>query len=416
MNDTRTTPNPELASSSRRLTLRPWHVVTVLALAYALLVVAINDGDPLALVTIGTRFSEGTAAADGGTEGYDGQFVYYIALDAATADTLIAQGGDVPAYRYQRVLLPALGAALSFGNDDWLPWSLLLVSLVALAAGTATLETLLLRFGVSRWYALAWAGSLAALGTVRLTLPETLAYALALGATLMALQDRWLLAAVLIALAALARETTLLFGAAIGFHLLFVQRRMVIALLFGVVALTPFVLWQFFLYDRLGAIGVGSGGAGATDFTPIPFGGVLAIALEAVRVVFSSIDAGEMGLVEGLLRLTLGLTLFAAILGPLVLAPTLWALQRTWQALRVQNDTSLIVLLLAFNAGVMLFVPFSTYREPLGILRFIAGLQIAIVLYAAQSGHQKALLFSTLWVTTMLFLVGSDLAGGTPGG
>jgi hypothetical protein len=58
----------------------------------------------------------------------------------------------------------------------------------------------------------------------------------------------------------------------------------------------------------------------------------------------------------------------------------------------------------------MLFVPFSTYREPLGILRFIVGLQIAVILFAAERHQIRALRNSTIWMLTMLFLIGSDFA------
>lgn len=395
--------------------LRPWFLLTLVALGYALLVVAINDGDPLELVTIGTRFSEGIAEEDGGTEGYDGQFVYFIARDAATADFLIAQGGDFPAYRYQRVLLPALGGVFSLGETGWIPYALLAVNLIALAAGTAVIETMLVSQGVSRWYVVGWTISLAGLGTVRLSLPEPLAYALAAGAIMLALDQRYIPSAILIAMAALAKETTLVFGASIGIYLL-LQRRWQDAIIFGVIGLLPFALWQGFLLDRFGELGVGSGGAGTTGFTPIPFGGVIAIVIEAARVVFEGISDGDVSVVNGIFRLVVGLGIFAAILGPLVIAPTIWALRHSGRALRQADGPSLLVVLLFMNGLVMLFVPFSTYREPLGILRFIAGLQIALILYAAQTNNQRVLRNSTLWLTTLFFLVGSDLAGGTPGG
>ena len=94
---------------SLRTWIRPWIIVTVLCLIYTVFTVIQNGGDPLALVTIGTRFSEGNPT---GTEGYDGQFVYYIARDPSTATQYI----DVPAYRFQRILLPMLARFLAFGQ------------------------------------------------------------------------------------------------------------------------------------------------------------------------------------------------------------------------------------------------------------------------------------------------------------
>ena len=82
--------------------LRPWWIVAVVGLVYMAVVVTSAGGDPLALATLGTRFSEGDP---GGTEGYDGQFSYYIARDPLNG----WQHCDVPAYRYQRILYPLLG-------------------------------------------------------------------------------------------------------------------------------------------------------------------------------------------------------------------------------------------------------------------------------------------------------------------
>ena len=368
--------------------LRPWNLAVLLCLVYCLAVIAIHDGDPLALVTIGTRFSEGLDA-DSGTEGYDGQFVYFIVRDPASAPDFIAAGGDVPAYRFQRILLPALGIVLSLGQEPLIPWALLLVNLVALGAGTALLESMLREYNVSRWYAVGCAFSLSIFGTVRLSLPEPLAYALALGGLMLAQRNRWAWSALLFALAGLAKETALVFPVAVGVYLLW-RRQWTTALIFGVIAGLPFVLWQGVLYAWLGEPGIGSGGALATPFEMIPFAGVVRILTEGSPAVF---------------------LIFLALLGPFVLLPTLWGLVKGWRAVR-RDNVNLIALLLLFNAGVMLFVPFSTYREPLGILRFIAGLQIAVIVFAAQQGSQRALRYSTIWFMTMLFLLGSDIMAG----
>ncbi len=357
-----------------RTVIRPWVVVTLLCLIYVLFVVAQNNGDPLALVTIGARFSEGNPQ---GTEGYDGQFMYYIARDPSTA----AQYIDVPAYRYQRILLPALGRLLALGQEALIPWALLAVNLVALAAGTALMEHVLTDLKASRWYALTYGLTIGTFGSVRLSLPEPLAYALALGGVALALRERWRWSALLFALAALAKETTLFFAAAYALYWLY-QRRWKEAVLFGGLAFLPFALWQAALYAWLGAFGVGSGGAQATSFEIIPFAGVLRILTEGGLPVF---------------------LVFGAIIAPFVLAPTLWALWRSWRDFQTRN-WSVYNFLLFTNAAIMPFVPFSTYREPLAILRFIVGLQIAVILYAAWKPAPRALQYSTIWIVTLMFI------------
>jgi hypothetical protein len=53
----------------------------------------------------------------------------------------------------------------------------------------------------------------------------------------------------------------------------------------------------------------------------------------------------------------------------------------------------------------MPFVPFSTYVEPLGIVRFLPGLVIGVLLYAALRKRRRALVYSTIWIAFgLLFL------------
>jgi hypothetical protein len=363
--------------------IRPWLLVTILCMVYSLALMATQDDGSLALVTIGTQFSENNPD---GTEGYDGQFVYYIARDPSNAASFI----DVPAYRFQRILLPLAGMVLSLGQDSLIPWALLAVNLIALGAGTALMEQLLVQHRVSRWYALSYGLTLGTFGAVRLSLPEPLAYGLVLGGILLVTRERWILSAILFALAALAKETALVFAAGYGLYLLS-QRRWQMAVLFSVISFVPFAGWQLVLLDKFGAMGIGSGGAMATGFEIIPFMGLIRILTDGGLVIF---------------------LIFAALLGPFVIVPTIWGLWTCWQDYR-GNEWTVFSWLLLVNAGVMLFVPFSTYREPMGILRFIVGLQIAVILYAAERRSVRVLRNSTIWILTTLFLLGSDF-GTTP--
>jgi hypothetical protein len=352
-------------------------VVTLLCILYSVLVILRSNGDPLALVTIGTRFSQGLS---NGSEGYDGQFVYYIARDPNTAAPYL----DVPAYRFQRILLPVLGRALALGQTVLLPWSILLINLITLAVGTWLLEQLLIQHQVSHWYALTYGLTVGVFASVRLSLPEPLAYALVLGGITLANRERWAWSAVLFALAALAKETTLFFAAGYVLYLLAGQHWRV-AVLFGAIALLPFIIWQFILRANLGAFGIGSGGALATKFEIIPFAGV-------IRILTDTPPQSRLGL----------LVVFGVILTPFVIVPTLWALWRCWIDVRKKTWTVHTWLMFA-NAAIMPFVPFSTYREPLGILRFIVGLQIAIILYVAEDHRSRALRNTTIWIVTILF-------------
>ena len=379
--------------------VRPALITPLLLLIYAYALVVSYD-NPLALVTIGARYAppflDAYAYSD---EGYDGQSAYYIARLGWEAVPYL----DVPAYRLQRILLPVLGAAQArlAGGTEGLHYALLVVNLLALGGGTLALEKLLEHFGASRWLALGYGLSVGVFGAARLTTTETLAYGLVVTALLAAVQQRVGLAAALLGLAGLAKETALIFVAAYGLWWAW-QRDM------GRLGMTlslgggPFALWQLVLYRQVGAFGVGSGGEQATSFELLPFAGVLRI------------------LTEGNLNIFLALL---PILFLFVLLPTLWALAQTWQDMRTEwaiqrgnyprterGGISSWTCFLGLNALVMPFVPFSTYREILGILRFIVGLQVAIIAYAAFKRQRRVLVYSTLWALTSLFVILSDIA------
>jgi hypothetical protein len=102
------------------MTSGPALVVLLVALLLVASAIWKEGGDPLALARIGTRFSQGEP---GGSEGYDGQFVYYIARDPSPQR--VASYLDVPAYRYQRILLPVLARLLAAGNPAGIPWTII---------------------------------------------------------------------------------------------------------------------------------------------------------------------------------------------------------------------------------------------------------------------------------------------------
>lgn len=362
--------------------IRSWHIVLLLNLAYLAVILAVNGADSNVFVTIGECFNQCTGQ-DGtrcpaGTDGYDGQFAYYIARDPAGSPGCL----DVPAYRMQRILLPLLGRLFSLGQTSLIPAALVLINLVALAGGTAILEDLLLEVGVKRWFALSYGLFAGVFMAVRLSTPEPLAYGLVIAALWLGRQDRWLSAGVLLALAALAKETALLFTIGVILYLSLNRRRKE-ALIVGLITGVPFAAWQVALYLWLGEFGLGSGGALGTPFEIIPYNGVWRIATERGIEV---------------------LLLWGIVIFPAAVLPGLWALWRSVRDL-ISRRWDLTTCLLLANAATMPFLPFSTYREYLGLLRFLPGLVLVTVLYAAQHKLHRPLRYSTLWIALLLFIV-----------
>lgn len=364
--------------------LRPWWIVTAIATIYITIIVATNDGDPLILATIGTRFSEGEP---NGSEGYDGQFAYYAARDPLNGWLHC----DIPAYRYQRILYPMLARLLALGQKGLIPFTLPLVSIIALGAGTWLTERLLCRYKMSRWYALTYGLYAGQLMSVRLNLNEPLAHALVQAAILTAEQARWSKRdtpdgsglgwpALFFALAALTKETTLVFVA--GYLLFLVARRQwrrTAGLALGVGL--PFLAWQVVLWAWLGSPGVGSGGAGATSWEILPFRGLWSVGTIDLRV----------------------LGLLALVMVPLTVVPALLSLWATGRDLWQGRWHPFTAMLLA-NALMMLFLPQSTYREPLAMLRLTTGLVVGTIIYGAAKRSKRILNYTLLWLASLVFL------------
>ncbi|MBI3362845.1 MAG: hypothetical protein HY023_17220 [Chloroflexi bacterium] len=358
--------------------IRPWAVTLIFLLAYVGIILARHNGDPMSLVLVGSRFAgETPGVTPVGPSGYDGQFAYYIALDPVHPAGRL----DVPAYRYQRILYPLLARALSLGLPALLPWAMLVVNLAAQAAGTAILEALLIDAGVSRWYALAyglWAGLAFA---VRLDLNEPLSYGLVAAAYLAQRRNHPWWTAGWLTLAVLAKETALIFVVAqIAFSLFNRDRRSLAAL--GLLTLAPLAAFQFYLYSRFGSLGLTTGGDMATSFEIVPFMGVWRIG--TVRPA--------------------ALLLFLVFLAPLVMLPSVWGMFTSIRRL-LARDFHPYVFALAANAGLIPFTPFSTFREPLAILRFATGLVMATLLFGAYRRSRRTMLYSQLWLAALVFLV-----------
>lgn len=146
--------------------------------------------------------------------GFDGQFFYRLAIDPwSTAPTVAGVTLDVPGMRVGRIGYPLLAAALSGGLDAAVPWALLAVNLLALVALALIGARLARRSGLHRLWGLAfllWPGFAY---TLTHDLSELVAATLVLGALLAARCERTAWAALLLAGAALTRETTLLVAA-----------------------------------------------------------------------------------------------------------------------------------------------------------------------------------------------------------
>ncbi len=384
-------PRPVSRMPLQRLTSLPWWLPIPLTGLAALLLLTwaygFHGGDVEAVFHVGNP-KQGT--------GYDGQFVYFMArnLHPHEAEAYL----DVPAYRYQRILLPLLAHLLSGGEPRRILFAVWGLSLAGHLLGTAVWSLWLRRWRVSPGWGLLyglWPGLLLSL---RLGMTEPLAYGLAL-AGLWAVERRrtWLAAGLLLA-AVLTKETTLPFVAAAGVGLWqwksamaspkTGRREWLHAMrqtfpFFAAAVLLPWALWQAWLFHTFGRPGLGIGGHGATPPLPVPFGGLLQ-ALLALPWTWKA--------------------LYLLVFGPSMLLPLALGLAwagRQWRY-RDFSPWSTLMLTYGFLAAAM---PMGSW-DPFAIIRVLFPGLVAFWAIALQTGRFALLRrLGPFWAALLAFVV-----------
>lgn len=336
-------------------------------------------GDVGEMARLGIGRLDGQATA---LEGYDGQYVYLLAVnpDPDWAARQPSEVIDVPAYRYQRILLPLLARVFSLGQPAFVPWVLIAINLITQVLGTYLIGEVLAAYNISRWYAVVYGLWVGFVYAVRLALTEPLGYALVAGALVTSQRKHETWSAVLYALALFTKEVTILF---VGAHLVWLisQRRWQTALRLAALTLLPFALFQIYIFLHFGRLGLGSGGYLGTSFEIVPYMGLW-------RIGAYSLSA---------------LALFCVIFIPSAVIPSLWGIvatvRRLWRA-----EWALPVLMLGANAAFIPLTPNSTFREPLGMTRLLCGLVLAVLVFGAYAKSKRVLNYSVLWLAMLAFL------------
>jgi hypothetical protein len=152
-------------------------------------------------------------------------------------------------------------------------------------------------------------------------------------------------------------------------------------------ATLPFLGYQLLLLKWFGRFGVGAGGVGATSFSLLPLGGWLAIAGVSLTAFL----------------------IISLVVVPMSILPSLAGVRLSGQDLYI-GKLHPFIFSLFLNALVILFLPTSTFREPVAMLRLTIGLVSAMLLYGALTKSWRVLNYSLLWLLTNILLL-KDVAG-----
>lgn len=340
----------------------------IVALGYLAWAYHIYAGQPEAIFHVGDPH-KGT--------GYDGQFTYFMALDMHPRR--VAAHLDVPAYRYQRILLPLLAHLVAAGHPDRVLWAVWTFNFLGYLLGVFVWAYWVHGWNVSPWwtwlYAL-WPGVLLPL---RLGMPEPLAYGLALAGVWAAMHGAAGFAFLGLSAALLAKEVTLPFVLAAWLWLRGKGRSPWPAS----VALVLWLLWQGWLWWVFGRPGLGIGGLGAEPPPPFPFGGLVELFLRT-PVWF----LGPYLLVFG-----------PSLLVPLVLAGVWlkgrwpWPLHDVW------------AWLLGFHLLAAAAMPMFSW-DPFAVFRVFTGFMVAFWAMALQEARFRVLKrLMPFWAVLLTFAV-----------
>jgi len=343
----------------------PTLIVTIIIILYTALILAQNDGDPRVFIA------------------YDGHFSYQIAARFFETPENIASlpddykyRDDVPtAYRYQRILYPMVARFLAFGQTNLIPWTLIILNILAISGGTYVTEEILVELGVSRWYALVYGLYGSQLVGLRTVLNEPLAHALIQLAILTWMRRRLVWTILYFSLATLTKEVALIFlGAFVISELIKRNWKWAIGLSVGVV---PYFAFQLFLYLWRGEFGITTG----QPFHVIPFAGFW--------------EAAEINV--------LAFILISIPIIPMSIIPMVASFYLSLKSLKNRLYHPFVFSMLFFGLFI-LFLPFLTFSESVAMLRVTQGLAISLLLYGALVDSRRVLNYNFLWLATNVLI------------
>jgi hypothetical protein len=213
--------------------------------------------------------------------GYDGQSYHYMAHDPFDRSD-IGRAVPDPSLRYPRILLPGMAHLFALGRPEWIDVSYLLCGLLFLGLGAYWLAQLLGRGGVHPLFAVLYVAVPVAIISLDRMLVDLAVASLGLGFAVYLdaeAEKPWKLYLVLAA-AALCRDTGFLLFAAYAIRLLALRRYRRIAIFAS--ALLPAVLWTLWVRGTL------PGGAALGLRELFPVWGMLQAVLHPRHYAFSA--------------------------------------------------------------------------------------------------------------------------------
>jgi hypothetical protein len=223
-------------------------------------IIAARDGNPSTLIAAGRQDTRVVAyvAGDLGPAflpqegwGHDGKFVFIQAHDPLLLDPSVhAAALDVPVYRSQRMLVPALVGLGALAGPWGVVWAFPALMVLAVGVGAWATAGLAALYGRSPWWGLAFVANPGLFYSYRRGTVDVVAVALLMLGMYWVARERMTPAAVALTGAVLAKEIILVAVIAVAFHRLRRGRHLPPAWGLPLLAVT---VWGIYVRVRLGA-------------------------------------------------------------------------------------------------------------------------------------------------------------------
>jgi hypothetical protein len=230
------------------IVVRPSFVVGILYIILLLFVILARGYSALDFVHLGAVWAKQGPA---GSWGYDGQFYYQLARDPIHA----YQYMDNAPYRYQRIFYSLVVAVLSLGLAPLIPYMMLLVNGLAIVLSVEIMSRLLAKCQLSPWLSLPVGLYFGQAAAFLFDTAEPFALFLVCAGFCLIVKRRMSWAALCMGLAALTRDTSVIFaGGYVAYFLL--RKEWKSAALFAGIGVLPILLWLLALRLIFGQSGV----------------------------------------------------------------------------------------------------------------------------------------------------------------
>jgi hypothetical protein len=367
--------------SSLSIFFRPSALVATLSLLLIALVAIRNQYSALDFAHIGTVWANHDPS---GSWGYDGQFYYQMARNPFQAYRYM----DNAPFREQHLFYPLVVGVLSLGQSALVPYMLLLVNVLAIALSVELLARLLIRFDFSPWFSLALGLYFGQAAGLLFDTAEPFTYFLVcLGVWFIVEKNRVALVALLLGLAALTREITILFP--IGYLCIaVVQKKWRMCIQLVMLGIVPLFLWLLALRLIFGQTGV----TFTRPFEHVPFAGIF----------FYAVVPKKFALLLLLMFLpTLAAWLFAAL--------ELFRKVCLEKGPFLQRFSPMYLILLA-NLLMITLMSHSSYEDLVSSGRIATGLVLSVLLYGISTRQRWVLWGAQFYTCTFaVYLIGTLL-------